>query len=104
MVSRLFRKDIKKDNRMRNEYFNFTGEVRIKLLIAKMDLGLTVREATQLLEIPYQNAKTICREFAYERKVLSCPQMKRYQQATSGSFKMEPSTFDRLRKEILNKL
>ena len=104
MVSRLFRKDIKKDNRMRTEYFNINGEIRIKLLIAKMDLGLTVREATQLLEIPYQNAKTICREFMYERKVLSCPQMKRYQQTTSGCFKMEPSTFDRLRKEILDKL
>ena len=46
MVSRLFRKDIKKDDRKRMEYFNIKGEVRIKLLIAKMDLGLTVREAT----------------------------------------------------------
>ena len=30
--------------------------------------------------------------------------MKRYQQTTCGSFKMEPSTFARLRKEILDKL
>ena len=103
-VSRLCKKVIKKDERKRTEYFNIKGEIRIKLLIAKIDLGLTVREATQVLEIPYQNAKTICREFTYERKVLSNPQMKRYQQTTSGSFKMDQSTFARLRKEVLDKL
>ena len=103
-VSRNCKKSIKKDKRKRCKYVYIKQETRIQLLIAKIDLGLTVREACKLLEIPYQNAKTICREFKYEGKVLSNYQMKRHQQGTCSTFKMEQSEFARLRKEILMKV
>ena len=74
------------------------------LLIAKVDLGLTVREASKLLEIPYTSAKLMCREFIEENKILSKTQMKRHKQASHTSFKIEQSTFARLRREILAKV
>ena len=74
------------------------------LLIAKVDLALTVREASKLLEIPYTSAKLVCREFIEENKILSKTQMKRHKKASHTSFKIEQSTFARLRREILAKL
>ena len=69
-----------------------------------MELGLTVLEAAKLLEIPYTNAKGICREFNYEQKVLTNVQMKRLRKSGHQTFKMDQSEFARLRKEILDKL
>ena len=79
-------------------------EKRIQLLIAKVELGLTVLEASKLLGIPYTNAKGICREFIYEQKVLTNSQMKKLHKAEQHSFKIDKSEFARLRKEILDKL
>ena len=104
VVSKKTKKAIRKDKRKRSAYVSIKEEKRIQLLIAKVELGLTVLEASKLLEIPYTNAKGICREFIYEQKVLTNSQMKKLHKAEQHSFKIDQSEFARLRKEILDKL
>ena len=88
-ISRKGNKVIKREKRKRSKYVYINAEIRIMLLIAKVDLGLKVREASKLLEIPYTSAKTICREFNEENKILSKTQMKRHKRALHTSFKIE---------------
>ena len=60
-VSKKTKKAIRKDKVKRGAYVSIKEEKRIQLLIAKVELGLTVLEASKLFNVPYQNAKTICR-------------------------------------------
>ena len=103
-VSKKAKKAIQKVKVKRKAYVSIPETKRIQLLIAKVELGLTVLEAAKLLEIPYTNAKGICREFMYEQKVLTNVQMKRLRKSGHQTFKMDQSEFARLRKEILDKL
>ena len=66
---------------------------------------MTVLEAAKLLEIPYTNAKGICRDFKYEQKVLTNSQMRRHHHKTNQlGFKLDRREFDWLRRGVLDKL
>ena len=103
-TSKKTKKAIRKDKVKRSAYVSIKEEKRIQLLIAKVELGLTVLEASKLLGIPYTNAKGICREFIYEHKVLTNSQMKKLNKSEQQSFKIDQAEFARLRKDILDKL
>ena len=103
-VSKKAKKAIRKQKVKRSVYVSIKEEKRIQLLIAKVELGLTVLEASKLLGIPYTNAKGICREFIYEQKVLTNSQMKRLHKSEKQSFKIDQTEFTRLRNDILDKL
>ena len=103
-VSKKTKKAIRKDKVKRSAYVSIKEDKRIQLLIAKVELGLTVLEASKLLGIPYTNAKGICREFIYEHKVLTNSQMKKLNKSEQQSFKIDQAEFARLRKDILDKL
>ena len=102
--SKKTKKAIRKVKVKRSAYVSIDETKRIQLIIAKVELGLTVLEASKLLEIPYTNAKGICREFIYEHKVLNNWQMKKLRKSGHQTFKMDQSEFARLRKEVLDKL
>ena len=102
--SKQTKKVIRKEKVKRSAYVSIKETQRIQLLIAKVELGLTVLEASKLLGIPYTNAKGICREFIYEQKVLTNSQMKKLHKSEKQAFKIDQSEFARLRNEILDKL
>ena len=103
-VSKQTKKVIRKVKAKRKAYVSIPVKKRIQLIIAKVELGLTVLEASKLLEIPYTNAKGICREFIYEQKVITNCQMKRLRKSGHQTFKMDQSEFARLKEETLSKL
>ena len=88
-VSKQAKKAIRKVEVKRKAYVSVDERKRIQLLIAKVELGLTVLEASKLLGIPYTNAKGICREFIYEQKVLTKCQTKKLRKSGQQAFKMD---------------